>query len=170
MIIAVLIELLVWLCAIWFMAFLSTLLHELGHALGYMLATGDRRWHIWVGWGKRLLHTKALTVNLLVFDGVFTPAEKKIDTRSKLIATLSGGPAVSLLLVLGLLGLRFGGASFQSDILADGTIEFFLNSALFLNLYILILSVLPVHYFFGEIKGMETDGLQIICAMSKDGD
>ena len=170
MIIAVLIELLVWLCAIWFMAFLSTLLHELGHALGYMLATGDRRWHIRVGWGKRLLHTKALTVNLLVFDGVFTPAEKKIDTRSKLITTLSGGPAVSLLLVLGLLGLRFGGASFQSDILADGTIEFFLNSALFLNLYILILSVLPVHYFFGEIKGMETDGLQIIHAMRKDGD
>ena len=40
MIIAVLIELLVWLCALWFMAFLSTLLHELGHALGYMLATG----------------------------------------------------------------------------------------------------------------------------------
>ncbi len=170
MIIAVLIELLVWLCAIWFMAFLSTLLHELGHALGYMLATGDRRWHIRVGWGKRLLHTKALTVNLLVFDGVFTPAEKKIDTRSKLIATLSGGPAVSLLLVLGLLGLRLGGASFQSDILADGVIEFFLNSALFLNLYILILSVLPVHYFFGEIKGMETDGLQIIHAMRKDGD
>ena len=170
MIIAVLIELLVWLCAIWLMAFLSTLLHELGHALGYMLATGDRRWHIRVGWGKRLLHTKALTVNLLVFDGVFTPAEKKIDTRSKLIATLSGGPAVSLLLVLGLLGLRFGGASFQSDILADGVIEFFLNSALILNLYLLLLSVLPVHYFFGEIKGMETDGLQIIHAMRKDGD
>ncbi len=170
MIIAVLIELLVWLCAIWFMAFLSTLLHELGHALGYMLATGDRRWHIRVGWGKRLLHTKALTVNLLVFDGVFTPAEKKIDTRSNLITTLSGGPAVSLLLVLGLLGLRLGGASFQSDILADGVIEFFLNSALILNLYLLLLSVLPVHYFFGEIKGMETDGLQIIRAMRKDGD
>ena len=116
------------------------------------------------------MHTKALTVNLLVFDGVFTPAEKKIDTRSKLIATLSGGPAVSLLLVLGLLGLRFGGASFQSDILADGVIEFFLNSALILNLYLLLLSVLPVHYFFGEIKGMETDGLQIIHAMRKDGD
>ena len=89
-ILAVIIELLVALCALWFLSFLSTFLHELGHALGYMLATGDKHWHIRVGWGKRLLHTKALTVNLLVFDGRFTPSENKFDTRAKLIATLSG--------------------------------------------------------------------------------
>ncbi len=170
MIIAVMIELLVSICAMWFLTFLSTFLHELGHALGYMLATGDRHWHIRVGWGKRLLHTKALTVNLLVFDGVFTPSEKIIDTKAKLIMTLSGGPAVSLLLVLGLSVLRFGGLSFQSDILADEAFEFFLNFAFFLNLFILLLSVVPAHYFWGEVKGMETDGLQIIHAMKKDGD
>ena len=107
MIIAVMIELIISICAMWFLTFLSTFLHELGHALGYMFATGDRHWHIRVGWGKRLLHTKALTVNLLVFDGVFTPSEKKIDTRAKLI---------------------------RSDILADGVIESFLNYAFFLNL------------------------------------
>ena len=165
--IAVIIELLVFLCALWVLSFLSTLLHELGHALGYMLATGDSHWHIRVGWGKRLLTTKALTVNLLVFDGFFTPSEKKIDTKAKLIATLSGGPAVSLLLVLGLWVLRSGGVSFQSDILADGVIESFLNFALFLNLFILLLSVAPVRYFHGEVKGLETDGLQIIHAIKK---
>ena len=111
-----------------------------------------------------MLHTKKLTVNLLVFDGFFTPSEKKLDTRAKLIATLSGGPAVSLLLVLGLFVLRFGGVSFQSDLLADGVMDFFLNFALFLNLFILLLSVAPVHYFHGEVKGLETDGLQIIHA------
>ena len=165
--IAVIIELLVFLCALWVLSFLSTLLHELGHALGYMLATGDSHWHIRVGWGKRLLTTKALTVNLLVFDGFFTPSEKKIDTKAKLIATLSGGPAVSLLLVLGLWVLRSGGVSFQSDILADGVIESLLNFALFLNLFILLLSLAPVRYFHGEVKGLETDGLQIIHAMKK---
>ncbi|MBQ1350087.1 MAG: hypothetical protein IIY61_05445 [Ruminococcus sp.] len=169
-IIAAMIELVIFLCALWFLSFLSTLLHELGHALGYMLATGDGHWHIRVGWGKRLLNTKALTVNLLVFDGFFTPSEKKIDTKAKLITTLSGGPAASLLLFLGLLVLRFGGFSFQSDILADGVIESFLNIALFLNLFILLLSVVPVHYFHGEVKGLETDGLQIIHAMKKDRD
>lgn len=165
--IAVIIELLVFLCALWVLSFLSTLLHELGHALGYMLAAGDSHWHIRVGWGKRLLTTKALTVNLLVFDSFFTPSEKKIDTKAKLIATLSGGPAVSLLLVLGLWVLRSGGVSFQSDILADGVIESLLNFALFLNLFILLLSLAPVRYFHGKVKGLETDGLQIIHAIKK---
>lgn len=168
--IAALIELVALMCALWVLSFLSTLLHELGHALGYMLATVDRHWHIRVGWGKQLLNTKALTVNLLVFDGCFVPSEKKIDTTAKLIKTLSGGPAVSLLAVLGLLALRFGGTSFQSDIFADGVIEFFLNSALFINLFILILSVLPIRYFHGEIKGLETDGLQMLRALKKRGD
>ena len=83
-IIAVILELLGAVCALWLMSFLSTFLHELGHALGYMLATGGRRWHIRVGWGKRLLHTKALTVGLWVFDGVFTPSQREFDTRAKL--------------------------------------------------------------------------------------
>ena len=158
-------ELLVSICALWFLTFFSTLLHELGHAVGYMLATGDRHLHIRVGWGKRLLNTKALTVNLLVFDGFFTPSAKKIDTKAKLITTLLGGPVFSLLLAAGLSALRFGGLSFQSDFFADGVIEFFLNTALTINLVILILSLAPVHYFYGEIKGLETDGLQMIHAI-----
>lgn len=151
-------------------SFLSTLLHEFGHAVGYKLATGDKHWHIRVGWGKRLLNTKALTVNLFVFDGLFTPSEKKIDTKAKLIMTLLGGPVFSLLLVAGLLALKFCGLSFQSDFFADGAIEFFLSIALFINLCILVLSVAPIHYFHGEVKGMETDGLQIIHAIRRHDD
>ena len=169
-IIAVIIELLVCIGVFWVMSFLSTLWHELGHAVGYMLATGDRRWHIRVGWGKRLLNTKPLTVNLFVFDGFFTPSEKKIDTKKKLILTLLGGPLFSLLLVAGLLALKFGGLSFQSDFFSDSAPEFFLNSALSINVCILVLSLAPIHYFHGEIKGTETDGLQIIHALKKQGD
>ena len=164
-IIAVITELFVCVCVLWVMSFLSAFLHELGHAVGYMLSTGDRHWHIRVGWGKRLLNTKPLTVNLLVFDGLFTPSEKKIDTKAKLIMTLLGGPVFSLLLVAGLAALRFGGLSFQSDFFADGAIDSFLNIALSVNLFILVLSVIPVHYFYGKIKGLETDGLQIIHAI-----
>ena len=166
-IIAIIIEFVILFCSLWALSFLSTFLHEFGHALGYMFATGDRHWHIRVGWGKRLLDTKALTVNCLVFDGYFTPSGEKIDTRAKLIATLSGGPIVSLLVVLGLSALKYKGVSFQSEIMADGAIDFFINFALFLNLFILVLSLMPVRYFFGEIKGLETDGLQIIHAMKK---
>lgn len=165
-IVAVILELAVCVFALWLLSALSSFLHEAGHALGYRIATGDRHWHIRVGWGKRLLNTKRLTVNLLPFDGFFTPlGEKTIDTTAKLIAVLAGGPAVSLLLVIGLLLLRFGGISFHSEILAPGVIETFLNSALSINAVILILSLLPIHYFHGEIKGVETDGLQIIHAV-----
>ena len=167
---AVIIELSVFICAFWVMSFLSTFFHELGHAVGYMLATGDRHWHIRVGWGKRLLNTKPLTVNLLVFDGFFTPSEKKIDTKAKLITTLLGGPVFSLLLVAGISVLKFGGLSFQSDFFSDGAVEFFLNSALSINLFILVLSIAPVRYFHGKIKGLETDGLQIIHALKRHED
>lgn len=168
-IIAAVTECLVLVCAVWFTSFLSTFLHEFGHALGYMLATGDRHWHIRVGWGKRLLETKALTVNLLVFDGFFTPLEMKIDTKSKLIATLAGGPVVSLLLVLGLSVLRSGELSFRSDMFADGVISYFINYAFLCNLFILIFSVAPVHYFWGKVRGLESDGLQIVHAIKKNG-
>ena len=169
-IIAVIIELLVAICVLWVITFLSTFLHELGHAVGYMLATGDRHWHIRIGWGKRLLNTKALTVNLLVFDGYFAPSEKNFDKKAKFIMTLLGGPAFSLLLAAGLAALRFCGLSFQSDFFADGTVEFFLNTALTVNLFIFLLSVAPVRYFYGEVKGLETDGLQIIHAIKKHSD
>ena len=168
-IIAVVVEWLAYLCALWFLTFLSTFLHEFGHALGYMLATQDSHWHIRVGWGKRLLNTKALTVNLLVFDGFFTPSDEKIDTKAKLLTMLLGGPVASLLLVVGFLFLRFGGLFFQSDILADGVVDALLNFTLYLNLFLLLFSLASMHYFGGEVRGHETDGLQIIHTIRKKG-
>lgn len=163
---AVIIELVIFVFSLWVLFFLSTFLHELGHALGYMVATGDRHWNIRVGWGKRILNTKRFSVGLLPFDGFFTPlGEKKIDTTAKLIAVLSGGPAISLILVIGLLLLRFSGITVDSEVITPDAIEFFINCALSVNLFILVLSLIPTHYFLGEIKGLETDGLQIINAI-----
>lgn len=166
---AAILELTVAACALWGMLFLLTLVHELGHAVGCRLATGDRRWHIRVGWGRRLLYTKRLTVNLLVFDGLFTHAEETLDTKAKRIAMLLGGPVFSLLTAAGLAVLRFGRLSFRSDFLADGVIEFLLNTALAIDPVILVLSAAPVRYFHGEIRGPETDGLQIIRAVRRRG-
>lgn len=167
-IVAIIFELAIFVCALWVLFFLSTLLHEVGHALGYMIATGDRHWHIRVGSGRNLLNTKRLTVKLLPFDGFFTPLEiNKIDTTAKLIAMLSGGPVVSLILVAVLLLAKLGGISLHSEVIASDAIESFVNIALSINLFILILSLIPAHYFLGEIKGAETDGLQIINAIKR---
>lgn len=164
-VVAVIIEMVVSVLVLWILTFLSTFLHELGHAFGYMLSTGDRHWRIRVGSGKKLFETKPLTVKLLVFDGCFEPTESRIDSKAKLISTLSGGPAVSLVLAAGLLILKSGGVSSDTGLIASGAIEFFINYALFLNVFILALSIIPIHYFWGEIRGMETDGLQILNAL-----
>ena len=164
-IVAALIETIVSVLMLWVLSFLSTFLHELGHALGYVLSTGGRHWHIRIGSGIKLLETKPLTVKLFVFDGCFEPAENRINSKAKLIATLAGGPVVSLVLVTALLFLRFGNVSFDSGIFAAGAIEFFINYALWLNVFILVLSIIPTHYFFGEIRGTETDGLKILNAI-----
>ena len=169
-ILAIIIELFASIFVLWVLTLLSTLLHEFGHAIGYMLATGDRHWHIRVGWGKRLLHTKALTVNLLVFDGLFSPSKREFDSKAKLIMTLLGGPVFSLVLVAGLLGLRCSGPVLQSDFFADSAMEFFLNTALSVNLFILVLSIVPIRYFHGEIRGLETDGLQILHTIRQHDD
>ena len=161
--IAMIVELALLVCALWALSFFSVFLHEVGHALCYMIATGDGHWHIRVGSGKKLLNTKRLTVKLLPFDGCFMPPEKNgINTAAKRIATFAGGPAVSLILAAVLLLAKINGIFWRSEVIASDAIEFFLNSAFFINLFILILSLLPTHYFHGEIKGMETDGLQII--------
>ena len=167
---AMTIEMVVSVLVLWMLTFLSTFLHELGHALGYMLSTGGRRWHIRVGFGKKLLETKALTVKLLVFDGCFEPIESRIDSKAKLISTLSGGPAVSLILAAGMLFLKLRGVSLDSVIIATGAIEFLINYALHLNAFIFVLAIIPVHYFWGEIKGMETDGRAIINAVKSKKD
>ena len=164
-IIAVILELSVLICALWLMLFLSTFLHELGHAIGYMFSTGGRRWHIRVGSGKRLLKTNALTVKLLVFDGLFEPTEDRIDTRGKLISTLIGGPVASLVLVIVFLCLKLGDISFSSGFITSSAITSFVDFALSLNVFILVLSVIPAHYFCGENKGMETDGRKILNAI-----
>ena len=160
---AVIIESAVFVLASWALVFLSTLLHEIGHALGYMIASGDRRWHIRVGWGKCLIRAKVLTVNLIPFDGFFTPlGEKPLETKAKKIAMLAGGPAVSLLIAAALLPLKIRGIPPHTGFFAPGAAESFVSFALFCNLFILIQSVLPIRYLFGKIKGLESDGLQIV--------
>ena len=104
--IAVIIETVVLVCALWFLSFMAIFMHELGHALGYMLSTLNRHWHIRVGSGKRLLKTKRLTVKLLMFDGEFTVAGNTVDSKAKLISTLIGCGAVAF--AIRRHGVRFG--------------------------------------------------------------
>lgn len=152
-------------CALWAECFISLFLHEFGHALGYMISTGDKDWYIQVGQGKRLLDTKVLKVNLIVLDGFFAPEDNKIDSKAQLVITLSGGPIVTLLLLIGLLVLKFGGISHSFGVISSGLMNCFFYMALIINFFILLWAVLPAQWIFGETSERETDGMQIMNAL-----
>ena len=88
-------EILIFLLLFWLLSFFSALLHELGHAAGYKIATGDSHWQIRIGSGKRLIHTRKFTVKLFVIDGFFCPLDDKMDTPAKRITMLGRPPGVS---------------------------------------------------------------------------
>ncbi len=166
--IAIPINIAVFLCGFWTVTMLSVLLHEFGHAIGFMLAAGDRNWHIEVGQGKKLLDTKALTINLLVLDGSCIPAEDKTDyTKTQRIIILSGGPIMSLLLVAGLSVLTFGGISISSEVIASGTIRALFFAALIINSLILLWSVIPAYGIYRGMEDVGTDVMQIIDTLKR---
>ena len=103
-----------------------------------------------------------MTVNLFVIDGFFAPAENKADSKAQLVMTLSGGPIVSLLLVVVLSVLKFGGISTFPEDIASGMIGPLLNFALLINLFILLWSVIPAYGFFRDMEDVGTDCMQII--------
>lgn len=164
--ITIIIKIVLFVLGIWVVTLISVLLHEFGHALGYMLATGDRNWHIQIGQGKQLLNTKALTINMIVIDGYFAPAENMMDlSKAQFVMMLSGGPIVSLLLVVGLIVLNFGGISFFSEAAASGLVRVLLYAGLFINSLILFWSVIPAYGIFRNMEDVGTDVMQIIDAL-----
>ena len=161
MVLALIVEMLILACVCWVVFFLSTFVHELGHALVYMLITGNTHWHIRVGSGKSLLKTQHFSIKFAVFDGAFEPEEDRMESRSAIL-TLLGGPLFSLILVGILLYTRLKIVTFGSVIISSEAIRFISSLALFFNTSILLYSLAPIHYFWGETKGMESDILRIV--------
>lgn len=154
-----LVEILLLLFVYWFAMFFSSLIHDLGHALAYTLLTGDSHWHIRIGSGKSILTTQRLTIKWIVFDGLFKPYENRLDTKPKKFLTILAGPLFSILLIVlfQYLRLRFGGFDLWF-IKLDSILQLFI----FINQIILLSALLPIRYFWGEFKGTESDGLQLI--------
>ena len=161
-VISFIVEMLALICVCWMVFFLSTFAHELGHALVYMLITGKTHWHIRIGSGRSLLKTQRFSIKLAVFDGEFEIKEDRMESKTKAIFTLLGGPLFSLILVGFLLYTRLNIGSFDSVIISSETILSVLNLSLFVNTGILLYALAPIHYFWGEMKGMESDILQIV--------
>lgn len=164
-ILAVILELVITVGFFCFVPFFFTLLHELGHAMGYQLATGDKEWRIVLGTRKKLFQTKRITVKWIPFSGYMYDPESKADTRAKRIALYSGGPLVSLLFTILFFILRSGNLPvIESDILTQDALEGMVDIAFSYNLIQLISTIIPMRYpgSFGPYKGSKSDGLRIL--------
>lgn len=78
-----LLRLLLFVPVVWLVFYLTTLIHEAGHLIAYLL--GTKSWHIKVGRGKQLMRIGRVTFHLnpLVRLAVLFGREKKLCRRKK---------------------------------------------------------------------------------------
>lgn len=164
-------EIILFAIILWLVGSGSVFIHEMGHAIGYMITVKSKGWQIIIGSGKRLVGAKRFVVNLLSVGGLFLPTDKgRLDSMRKKLSTLVGGPLITLLLLLVLVLLRMNLSNLgDTSIISAGTLEFFINFALYYNLFMFISAVLPFPYLFGVCKGLESDGLQIWELLKQNG-
>lgn len=153
---------------IWLLCLLSVLLHELGHALGFRIATGKTGWKVIAGSGPEILNTPKFTFCLLPIGGCFVPAEE-LKTKKARLMTLAGGPFVSLLLTfLFFFICRFcvyGSTKLGSE-LYEGLLPVF-DFVFYFNFFQLLFTAIPMHYRI-VCRGLESDGLQIAHVLKSD--
>jgi len=156
---------------LWLVGSVSVFIHEMGHAIGYMITVKSKGWQIIIGSGKRLVGAKQFVVNLLPVGGLFLPTDEgRLDSTRKKLSTLVGGPLATLLLLLVLVLLRMNISNLgETSIISAETSEFFINFVLYYNLFMFISAVLPFPYLFGVCKGLESDGLQIWKLLKQNG-
>ena len=146
---------------IWILCFLSVLLHELGHAMGYRVAGGIAEWKIRAGSGPKILSTKKFVFCLMPVGGYFNPREE-LGTKKGKFVTLAGGPVMSMLLTALFCACYFCFSRFMDPENALCTVLFpAFRFLMFFNFFQFLLTVFPMRYNV-VCRGLESDGLQIV--------
>lgn len=144
---------------------ISLLIHEIGHALGIVIADKNAVAQVYMGSASEdnKFRLKVGRIHLyltLAFSGFcsFANEQQPISNRQRLLM-LTGGPVMSLLTCLLLLSLSYWFWSVGNVELSS-----WFENVGFINFIIFILTVLPYKYpsFMKHLGGFPTDGLQIL--------
>lgn len=161
-IIRIFVEFLIFIFSIFIISMFCIFIHEIGHAIGYILATKDNDWNISIGKGKEVCKIGKFNIHLIPFSGY---CSHKSISKTKRIVTLIGGPLATPLLLLLLFLVKDSIDSLLQAIVAltdwDSLIKYFMCY----NLYMFIFSVLPLKF-----DGYISDGLQILQTIKGNND
>ena len=152
---------------IWLLCFLSVLLHELGHALGYRITGGKAEWEIRAGSGPEILSTAKFTFCLIPMGGYYDPREEP-GTRKLKLSTLAGGPLITLLLATLFCACHICAAGLMDPENALYDILFPVSRfVMFYNSFLFLFTAVPMRYRV-ICRGHESDGLQIVHALKHE--
>jgi hypothetical protein len=152
-------EILLIVLILWCINFISVLVHELGHALAYVLAVKDNNWSIEIGTGKKLIETSRFRIHIKVFSGYFTPKITEYSSNKNAIIMLLGGPIASLITTLKLFIILFSADVEAQSLISPSAASFMLYYALIYNAMLFIVSILPTEKSI--LKGYVSDGYKI---------
>lgn len=141
----------------------SLLIHEMGHAVAWILQNKKARADIYMGSSSKENKLKLtigritfyLTISFSGFCSLSNPEELPPITNKQKIISAAGGPIASL--------FGFITLSFLSNLI-PGMLSVLINRIAFISLIIFITSSLPYTYpsFLRHIGGFPTDGLRIL--------
>lgn len=146
--------------ALWIIfTFVFGFLHELGHAAMSRVFFKDRAWIITIGSGVPVLTTKRLIINTWFFAAGKINYSVKEGKKSHHIARAAGGFIVNIILaiLIFLFAMQYSSHVYELPFWWPA-----LPIALFVNILYAIATLIPVTYPYGVVKGMPSDGLQIL--------
>ena len=159
----------------WFVFFITTLVHETGHMVGYMLATRKMTernddWIIQTGVGKKILRIKRLQIHVVPAPGRFTTmSQTQSFAKGHQLIIYAGGPVFSLLTILAFCVL-------QVLVPKDATTNSEFYSSLIiamrnLNIYMFLITMIPIRYpsYMGLGESAMSDGMRILQLFQKKG-
>lgn len=152
---------------VWTILLIITLFHEMGHAFMYKIFFRDKYWHIEVGRGKKIIKLRKFTIRIIPASGFFHCDPQSKGSKIQYIMTHLGGPLASLLIVvLTTLLLQLTKAS-ELTIQQENWV-WFLEFAFWVSVSSFIMTILPIKYPHGYLKGFNSDGLSALnCALEK---
>lgn len=159
------------LIAILFIVFgtkLSVLLHEIGHAIIYIIFTsGDVKIYIGDVPSERIqFRFGRLSIgfnNWLLRNTGGVESSENIETKRKGLLLYIAGPLMNIILIAVMLLLYFNPNVIHS--LAFGKYSILL--LMMVNIYFLLFSLVPMKWHSGPMKGVKNDGTRILEYLNK---